>query len=201
MDSTQNGKFTWMLKYAVWTCGVEQEETINLTVKKDLTRFYKACGCDEAGHAIGNEVGGPPTEENLFPQNRNLNTGHWKTVSNKLSTHLDVPTDDRHAAVEMAFSFTDRFHQNRPDSFAYRFTLFTTRDGYMANNGPSRNVEKVIYGKFLNEDHTHTDLMGCADGNQELYWAEIADQRFYGRQSCDIDRFYYPIYGRPQPAG
>jgi hypothetical protein len=41
-------------------------------------------GSDDVGHIIGNQLGGPMRNYNLYPQNPSINRGHWKSVEDTI---------------------------------------------------------------------------------------------------------------------
>lgn len=51
-----------------------------------------AYGVDDGGHLIGARFGGSPGEENLTPQDRNLNRGGYKAMENDWADKLDKGT-------------------------------------------------------------------------------------------------------------
>lgn len=89
-------------------------------------------GVDDGGHLIGARFGGSPGEENLTPQDRNLNRGQFKALENGWAEHLQN-NDKVYVEIESYHSGPGE----RPDSYmGYAIIEHTDENGVV-----SRDVE------------------------------------------------------------
>jgi hypothetical protein len=91
----------------------------------------------------------------------------------------------------MAFMFEDVVLYNRPNKLYYKFCL------YIENK-----CDVAIYGRFLNEDYTDSELASCpGDDNDLQYFVYFPDKRseskFTARQTCDVENQYKYLFSPP----
>lgn len=105
---------------------------------------------DDAGHIIAQGLGGSGTmEENIFPQNSNINRGAWREAESMVR---DVVEADGQVEFSVIFTY-DNARSTRPSSFIYRIS--SSRINFVNDMLNPRNIggrkEEFMIGEGNND--------------------------------------------------
>lgn len=110
-------------------------------------------GVDDGGHLIGARFGGSTSEENLTPQDRNLNRGQYKGIENGWAAHLEAG-DKVYVKIE---SYTGDGSDRPTNYMGYAIIEHTDENG-----NTTRDVE---YFSVNNESRAEQENWAAAEAS------------------------------------